>query len=486
MRDERNTWVMACAAVALAIFAMASIGANGASADVRSLAVDADSVSTPTAPPADEAPSDSSATDSESADSTATAEAIDVELAASTAAPWLPDHPVPTAESWETAVRMPGRIVSLPLSGLGFVTKHAFIEVEESNLIPKVITVVAGLPSAGILAGPANLGDRTGWGVSLGFSPPWLGKHLSASWDGSTLKYSRTRAEARWGPVRLDYAYQWRPRERFYGLGPSSSEDDTTTFASQSQQARLGVAERLGAPERRWHADVAAWIGPREMVIRRGRGDDEPSFEQRFPSLAPMLDERVEHLVYGGRVALDSRGGLPHWSHGARLSVEAHRYDRPLQALAFRTTSVPFQFTRLVYEAEGGVSFYRDPRTLRLKLQVIDNMPDASGALLLADQATLGGNRGLMGFAPGRFHDLDAVVGRLSYIFPLATRVELDLHVEAGGVQSDVWRTTRASALEHSYGIALRPRVDNLLLGLIGVDWSDETMRVRFSIGGVE
>lgn len=417
-------------------------------------------------------------------DSSSAGQAPSDELAASTAAPWVPSRPVPAAEGWETVLGLPGRIASLPLSGLGYLTRHTLIVMEETNFIQRVLVAVAILPSAGVLAGPAALGDRTGLGISLGASPPGLKGHLTARWDGSTRKYSRTRVEARWGPARLDYGYEWRPREHFYGFGPSSSADDTSTFASQSQQARFGLVQRFGAPDRPWNADLAAWIGPREMVVRHGR--EAPSVEERFPSTASLLDQRVEHLVYGGRAVLDSRRGAPHWSHGVRVSVEAQRFDRPIEALALRTTRVPLRFTRMAYEAEGGASFYRDPRTLRLKLQVVDNIPDGSGTLLLSDQATLGGRRGLQGFAPGRFHDVDAVVGRLSYVFPLAWRVEFDAHVEAGAVQGDVWRHTRASALEHSFGIELRPRLDNAVLGAIGVDWSDESVRLHFSFGGVE
>ena len=47
-------------------------------------------------------------------------------------------------------------------------------------------------------------------------------------------------------------------------------------------------------------------------------------------------------------------------------------------------------------------------------------------------------------------------------------------------------RRTRIADLEHSFGVALRPRLETAPLGAIGVDWSKETVRIRYSLGGVE
>jgi len=409
------------------------------------------------------------------------------DLAASTAPPWNPEQPVPSADGWETALRFPGRVISRPLSGLGILANGTLSRIESSHLIERVSVILPALARTGILIGPAALGDRTGFGVAVGVSPPFLGHHLSVRWDGSTLEYSKTRVEAGYGPARLYYEYEWRPSERFYGLGPSSSEQDVSTFASQTDLVRLGLAHSIGTRGRGVLASGAAWAGPRQAVVREGRGDeDNPSFSQVFPALGIQVDRSAEHLVAGGRLGLDTRHGLPHWGHGVRLEAEGERFTRPNQIVALHTTHTPFQFTRWTYEAEGGLSFYRDPRTLRLMIQAVDNVPDVTGAMLLGDLATLGGSRGLVGFAPRRFADNDAVLARLSYIFPLEQRFEFDLHAETGQVCGDLWSDPTIGSLSQSFGIALRPRVDNLLLGSVGLDWCREGMRFSFSVGGVE
>jgi len=413
---------------------------------------------------------------------------IPPELAATTAPPWIPEEAVPREKPWETALRLPFRIISLPLTGLGYVTEHTFLLVEETNLVNRARVTFEPLPKAGFRILPASLGDHTGLGLALAYSPPYLRHHLVARFDGSLQQYNRTAIQAAYGPMSLGYQYDWRPKERFFGIGPATSIDDVSNFATQSQSMRLGLGRRF--PSRpdpdspRW--ETGAWFGPAEIVTRSGRADEEPSFEELFPAATPYLNQRVEHLVYGGRLALDHRRGRPHWGEGAMTSVEVERFDKPLESLALRTSSTPYTYTRFTYHTEAGVSFYREPRTFRLELQVVDNVPDRTGSILPSELASLGGGRGMAGFESGRFHDLDAVSGRLSYIFPVAFRLEFDVHMEMGQVARDVWRDGKWSTLEHSYGIALRPRLENLVLGAIGVDWSDESVRFRFSAGGVE
>ncbi len=422
------------------------------------------------------------------ADALRDSSAVADSLASSTARPWTPPQPVAAAEPWETALRLPGRILTLPLSGLGYVTKRTLLEIEETRFLDRARVAVTPIARAGLRFLPASLGDRTGFGLGVAYSPPILRRHLIARWDGSTLEYNRTSVEVRYGPASLGYREDWRPRERFDGLGPASSPDAPSSYAAQSQSARLGL-DFEKRRDREWDAprcDLQLWLGPRSLVTRHGHDPEEPSFEQRFPDFASQLDQRVEHLVYGARLAFDQRRGKPHWAEGGRASVKFERFGDPIRALALRSAQTSFQFTRWIYDAQAGWSFDRDPRTLRLELRLVDDVPDGTSRVPLSDLATLGGLAGLSGFEAGRFHDLDSALGRLSYVFPLAYRLEMDVHAEVGQVAGDIWKDLARSSLQHSFGIALRPRLDEAVLGMIGVDWSRETVRVRFSIGGTE
>jgi hypothetical protein len=408
------------------------------------------------------------------------------ELGPSTAPPWNPPKALSASEPWETVLRTPGRIVSLPFSLLGRATKNTLIFVEESAVVPRVLGLIALQRRVGVYLGTASLGDRTGLGGRILFAPPPLDGRVFGELSASTGQYNRARTGVGWGPARATYEYEWRSRDQFFGLGRDSREEDVSTYASRIQRATLSLGWAWGREDGPVHR-ASAWVGPREMVQRDGRDPKKPGVVERFPSLAAgILDTHVEHLVYGVHLSEDRRGGRPHWSRGWRLAADLERYDEAIEALAIRDAGTPeVQFTRMTFEGEGGVSFHRDPRTLRLAVRAVNHQASGSGVFLLYDLAHLGGREGLAGFEPGRFHGSDMIVGKLSYIFPLAKHLEFDVHAEAGNVY-DRLEDARFDTLEHSYGVALRPRLETAPLGQIGVDWSDETVRVRFSFGGVE
>jgi outer membrane protein assembly factor BamA len=185
---------------------------------------------------------------------------------------------------------------------------------------------------------------------------------------------------------------------------------------------------------------------------------------------------------------LDRRSGRPHWSHGSRVAFQFDRYDRPIEALALHSGQAEgAQFTRYRVEGEISRSISRDPRTLRLSFAAVDQrLSNGSRPLQLPDFVTLGGSAGLGGYEVGRFRDLDLLEAKLMYIFPLLEYLEFDIHYETGGVYADIERDPRLDTLKHTAGFAFRPRLPMGPLGAIGIDWSKERTRFRFSLGGVE
>ena len=428
------------------------------------------------------------ATRAAGADSTTADPAGD--LGPTTAPPWNP----PAAESgqrlWETLVQLPGRIVTLPLSALGYGTRNYLLFVEGTNLVPRTLAVFASAPHIGVYAVPASLGDHTGTGVALEVRPPKLSGILSGELSASTQHYHRTRVLLALGPFAADYLYEWRPRDQFFGLGPDSRQEDLVEYAVQDQSLRAQLAwpvqKRKQPPPR---AQAMAYVGTRQLVMRNGRGQ-EPSFEQGFPLIgASQLNEQVENLVTGARLYLDTRDGKPHWTNGVRVEAQVDVFGSSKEeALAFQAASTDApEFTRYYGAVATGFSFMRDPRTIRFSLRGShQDVTHRSEAMRIYDLSGLGGGRGLYGFEPGRFKDLDMVVGQVSYIFPLAQHFELDVHTELGNVYRDVFEAPTWNSLRQSYGVQLRPRTSTSPLGFVGVDWSNEGVRFRFSIGGVE
>lgn len=410
-------------------------------------------------------------------------------MRATTAPPWNPPRPLSSERPWESMLRLPGRVLTMPLSLIGHGTRNYLLYVEDNNIVPRVQAIITASPRIGVYAIPASLGDHTGTGVALEVRPPVLRGIIGGELSASTQHYHRTRVQLALGPFGADYLYEWRPRDQFFGIGPDSKQDSISEFAVQDQSIRAQLTVPFQKPkEPPPRAQMSVYGGPRELVMRHGRGRRQ-SFEDVFPAIgASQLDERVENLTYGWRGYLDTRGGSPHWTHGVRLDAQVDYFTATSDKnLAFETASsnAP-EFTRYYGNIETGFSFMRDPRTIRVRLRASHQDVAGGGGMRIYDLAGLGGNRGLYGFEPGRFYDLDMVVGQLSYIFPLAQHFELDVHTELGSVYHDMLTDPTWSTLQNSYGVLLRPRNNNAPLGMVGVDWSREGVRFRFSIGGVD
>jgi hypothetical protein len=400
--------------------------------------------------------------------------------------PWNPRHPFSSEEPWEQAVRLPGRIVSLPLLLLAQISERGLLSAEQRHLPARILHAEDALSRFGLHLLPASLGDRTGLGGKLRLAPPIWNRLLEGELSGSTRHYSSTRLQASQGPVWIVFGYDWRPEERFYGLTNESSEDDTTSFASQITSARAGVVYPFFREATASPLELNAWFGPQSLVLRDGRESGVTPLSVGFPWLAGSLGRAQDHLVFGLRLVADGRRGQPHWSQGGRIIAQVEQFTTPAKRLALRSASKQSgQFTRWEVRGEAGISFWPDPRTLRLSGRIVNQTIDTALVVLLPYLADLGGSHDLAGFEAGRFHDVDLAVGKLSYLFPLARHFEVDLHAEAGGVYPNL-RRARPETLEQSYGVALRCRSGSAPLGSIGLDWSREAVRLRFSWGDVE
>ena len=417
------------------------------------------------------------------------------DLAPSTAPPWNPPRAVPRRETWERVILFPQRVATLPLTGLGIVADRAFLWLENTPIGQQMIAPAPHTATtAGITIGTAKLGDRTGLGARLGARTsllsgmPMFKSTLSASHAATLHHYHDTQFGIRGMLGATEYQNQWRPQDQFYGLGMGSSQSGRTDYASQFEQVRISFGyawnEVEGGGDPR--TEFALWVGPRGLVTRSGREAGTRSIEEVFPGVVdPTLDHRILHLLYGVRMASDWRVGQPHWSDGWRVLFESQRYDAARGLIRFGMRGEPgAQFTRTRAEMETGFSFMRDPRTFRILGRMIDTgVSSGRDRMQVIDLPTLGGREGLAGFEPGRFHDLDLLLARLTYVFPLVRKFEMDLHVESGTVNGDLWRATRLDGFRQSFGFALRARGTTRPFGSIGLDFSDEGTRIRYTLG---
>ena len=215
------------------------------------------------------------------------------DLAPTTAPPWNPPAPVAAVEPWESLLQLPGRIVTLPLKALGVGASGGLLFVEGNNLVPRVMAILASSPRIGVYVIPASLGDHTGTGLALEVRPPVLRGILGGELSASTQHYHRTRVQAALGPLGADYLYEWRARDQFFGLGPDSKQTDLSEFAVQDQSIRVQLTVPRPDPRRAApRAQMSAYAGTRQLVMRRGRGH-EPSFEEVFPVIGRLAARRA-------------------------------------------------------------------------------------------------------------------------------------------------------------------------------------------------
>ena len=408
-------------------------------------------------------------------------------LAPTSAPPWNPPRAARVHEPWEMALNAPFTLASLPVRLLGAVLNSGLLVVQENNVVPRVQVMLSLSPPWGIGLRPANLGERTGTAGAVTFEPNPERSWLRASLEGSTLRYGRGHAEL--GPRWLfaAYTHDWRPQEPYFGAGMDAREEDASNFSLRRRSAEARLRLHGGSAVR---GAFESWAGEQRTVVRRGRESGRPSLEEVFPQLAAAtFDAPQDHAVAGARLSLDARAGRPHWTHGWRLAGQAEHFGHPLsgRGFLFPGDAASPAFSRTTLEAEAGFSFMRDPRTVRLSARLVDTRAaDASQPPALHDLAVLGGAEGLSGFEPGRFQGMDLAIARLSYIFPLAQTAELELSGEVGGVFGDVWRDAGLDRAEASYGVAYRLRTERAPVVAVGMDFSREAARFRFSLGGVE
>jgi hypothetical protein len=426
-------------------------------------------------------------------DSTSFARADLTGLEATTAPPWNPPTPVERRRAWEQAMLLPGRIVSLPISALGLVTERGLRYGEEKGWIAISQNSVNPAGNARIQPQLHRLGGRAGIGAGLQLRQPVMSGQmktvLSARYAATFRNYNGTLLAVTGRPLALQYGFDWRPEEHFYGIGNEAERGALSNYARQSEFLRLNVFDpwRTGDPKLRGTRG-GLWIETRNQVMRTGRESGVPSFEEPFPGLGDvMLDRRVEHLIYGGTLSIDHRAGVSHWGHGGRLLLSAERHDAPIEALALRVSSPEgAQFNRYRIEGETGFTFMHT-RSLRVLARVVDQQVNSHRErFLTSDLSMLGGRQGLLGFDQDRFQDLDLAYLRTSYVFPIARRLELDLHSEWGGVYSDVWKDPTLNSVQSSFGIAMRGVYVLGPVAAIGLDFSREGMRFNYTVGGIE
>ena len=233
--------------------------------------------------------------------------------------------------------------------------RGGLIVAESQDLVPKLLIHVGILTKFGLALAPASLGTNTGWGARAVAQPPFF-KLLKAEFSASTGSYNRTNVGLLWKGSGIDYQYEWRSRDKFFGFGQNSRSEDLSAYALRGQEVRASIAwpmqpvktglrpgqileDPVSEPPMPGHIqpEFAMWVGPREIVMLPGRNTPLRSIDEVFPAISSqLLDQRIEHFIYAARAGIDTRTG-----QAALVARRAPRRHRRALRQADRGVRVP-------------------------------------------------------------------------------------------------------------------------------------------------
>jgi hypothetical protein len=286
----------------------------------------------------------------------------------------------------------------------------------------------------------------------------------------------------RLGPVTLSANLSWANRSdyAFFGLGPSSRQDDRARFHAGRFEAALGVAFELARP-----VEIAVKAGLRDFDFDEGSCCDDPSLAAQiaagvFPEPHGFADG-VRAFVQRLELTVDSRVPGPWRQSGVRFSAEVeHGSD---------LKHTDDGWLRYGAKLGGFWDITGRARVLGLELTTRFVRP-LSGEVPFTELAALGGAE-MVGFPDGRLLGESAVAATLRYEWPVWVWLRGSLTAEVGNVFGRGLDGFEAERLRMSFSVGIGSfGRDQRLQALIGVgtdpfDQGAGVSWVRVSIGGV-
>ncbi|HMI93624.1 MAG TPA: BamA/TamA family outer membrane protein [Polyangiales bacterium] len=243
----------------------------------------------------------------------------------------------------------------------------------------------------------------------------WLAASISDRWD-----LGRERAFA------IEATAIRRPDYVFYGIGPSTREEDVSRYGSTRYDGRGQLDIGLWRGSR-----FSVALGARSVSFHRGHYGDDPSLGE---AVAAGLYTTPEHYEPGytaiyqrTQVAFDSREGAPEPGGGVRIEAEVeHQGDvrRDPGAGMLRWG--------------GGIGGFYDlddhRRVVSVALTASFADPLGHSPVPFTELATVGGEGSMRGFLPGRLRDRSAAVASLHYRWPIWVLLDGSIQLSVGNV----------------------------------------------------
>jgi hypothetical protein len=321
------------------------------------------------------------------------------------------------------------------------------LRIENDRLVERIFAPYEGLylkfggltKGAGLGAGP---GYRNWfWNDNAVFNT-WVVASLRNYWTGTAEVLFPKLADERLVIGGHGY-YRYWPRERYYGLGRDSSEDDRTSFLQKGYEFR-GDATYALLPV----VKVGGITAFRHQDIDEGHAPGFPSIEEVFtPATAPGLDQQPDYWWSGTFVDVDYRDQRKNTRSGGHFRVS---YD-----FWHDLDDFGFSFRDLRFEALHAFPIFDKKRVFIARL-IAESTDSPSGNVVpFYMQPTIGGSTTLRGFNEFRFRDRNVLLMNAEYRWEAFSGLDMAIFGDWGDV-GPTWDDIDLDKLKSDYGIGFR------------------------------
>lgn len=346
------------------------------------------------------------------------------------------------APFWALGVAASGPVMLVEGSSLPHVAERFF-----SFEAPWGIYPVLGYKSrTGLVLGAAYFTkDLANTKIPLGLK----GTYSTNTYRHASLRIGdRAFIDSTYG-IALEVGWRADTRERFYGIGPSTSAEFRSNYGFRGVFGRLTGYRRLGTG-----GELSVFGGVRRVEPEDGRlrtmTYDRDSIAAQYPG----------QDLYGLFETLDL--------HDFGISVSYDWRERPPSPLSGGTAGLVVSYASAEGSADTMVGFWRvhaeashffelfSERVVGVRVIAEHLEPDEGTRVPFYELASLGGSQRLRGYKTGRFRDLGFVAFSAEYRWPLWRRLDALLLTDHGRVFHDLAKDFEFSNFKSSYGGGLR------------------------------
>lgn len=372
-------------------------------------------------------------------------------------------------EAWEHVLSFPGTLVNLPfkivLTGVGSTVGIIY----KSKIIDRINDFLTSDDDRRALR--PIYSSRSGAGLKL-YQKDILSRNSKAEISASAGPRYRQKYQIAFTGINLfresvhaniSVGYYLYPDERFYGIGPNSSddEDNESNYSHEQSSIWFGLGSKLSDK-----FDLSTLLTIENNSILNGKDNDDPSTMEMY-SIAelPGLESEVWLIGTEVRLCFDSRNIQGNPSSGREISLEGGIF-RQIENHDYSFWKASINIKQYIH------LFYGRSIMFRIAGEMTEPLSDKVIPFYYLSE--LGRSETIRGFSRGRFRDRDMMFGAIEYRYPIMKRrqsnIDAFLFVDAGQVAADIINDIESDDIQIGFGGGIRL-------------WSSESESLKLFIG---